>query len=113
MPARAHRTKPPEANRGGQCATLRGSSPRAWQGVFLDEGHLYQSFLQNIWNMLSESQSDGVSKGVRSTMNARFSFDRDEADPMILKRRIEASLAKATVQQLRQIYGHVRQVLEP
>ena len=45
-------------------------------------------------------------------MGALFSFDQDEADPKILKRRIEAILAKATSQQLKQIYGHVRQVME-
>lgn len=45
-------------------------------------------------------------------VSALFSFDHDEVDPKVLKRRIEASLAKATPQQLKQIYGHVRQVME-
>jgi hypothetical protein len=45
-------------------------------------------------------------------MSALFSFDHDEADPKILKRRMEAILAKATLHQLKQIYGHVRQVME-
>jgi hypothetical protein len=45
-------------------------------------------------------------------MSALFSFDHDGADPKILERRIEANLNKATVRQLKQIYGHVRQVME-
>jgi hypothetical protein len=45
-------------------------------------------------------------------MSALFSFDHEEADPKILKRRIEGILAKATAQQLKQIYGHMRQVME-
>jgi transcriptional regulator with XRE-family HTH domain len=53
-----------------------------------------------------------LAKALEVPMSALFSFDRDEADPKMLKRRIEANLAKATVQQLKQIYGHVRQVIE-
>ncbi len=45
-------------------------------------------------------------------MSALFSFDHDEADPKMLKRRIEATLAKATAQELKQIYGHMRQIME-
>jgi hypothetical protein len=45
-------------------------------------------------------------------MSALFSFDQDETDPKTLKRRIEAILTKATAQQLKQIYGHVRHVME-
>ena len=45
-------------------------------------------------------------------MSALYSFDDDEADPRILNRRIESCLAKAAPQQLRQIYGHVPQVME-
>ena len=41
-----------------------------------------------------------------------FSFEQDEADPKILKRRIETILTKATAQHVKQIYGHVRQVME-
>jgi len=43
---------------------------------------------------------------------ALFSFEHEEADPKTLKRRIETILAKATAQRLKQIYGHVRQVME-
>ena len=53
-----------------------------------------------------------LAKALEVPMSALFSFDHDEADPKILKRRIEASLAKATFKQLKQIYGHVRQVME-
>jgi hypothetical protein len=45
-------------------------------------------------------------------MGALFSFEQDEADPKLLKRRIETILTNATAQQLKQIYGHVRQVME-
>jgi hypothetical protein len=45
-------------------------------------------------------------------MRALFSFDQDEADPKTLKRPIETILTKATAQQLKQIYVHVRQVME-
>ena len=45
-------------------------------------------------------------------IGALFSFDQDEADPKTLKRRIETILTKATAQQLKQIYGHARQVME-
>jgi len=41
-----------------------------------------------------------------------FSFDQDEAGPKTLKRQIETILTKATAQQLKQIYGHARQVME-
>jgi len=41
-----------------------------------------------------------------------FSFDQDEAGPKTLKRQIETILAKGTAQQLKQIYGHARQVME-
>jgi hypothetical protein len=52
--------------------------------------------------------------GCRHKIGARFSVYLADchADPKILKRRIEASLAKATSQQLKQIHGHVRQVME-
>src|ERR1700722_5134408 len=53
-----------------------------------------------------------LAKALEVSMSALFTFDDDEADPRILKRRIEANLAKATAQQLKQIYGHVRQVME-
>ena len=43
---------------------------------------------------------------------ALFSFEHEEADPKTLKRRIETILAKATAQRLKQIYGHLRQVME-
>ena len=47
-----------------------------------------------------------------NNMGALFSFEQDEADPKVLKKRIETILTKATAQQLKQIYGHVRQVME-
>ena len=53
-----------------------------------------------------------LAKALDVPMSALFSFEQDETDPKILKRRIEAILAKATAQQLKQIYGHVRQVME-
>ena len=53
-----------------------------------------------------------LAKALGVPMSALFSFDHDEADPKTLKRRIDASLAKATPQQLKQIYGHIRQVME-
>jgi transcriptional regulator with XRE-family HTH domain len=53
-----------------------------------------------------------LAKALEVPMSALFSFDYDEADPKILKRRIEASLARASSQQLKQIYGHVRQIIE-
>jgi hypothetical protein len=46
-------------------------------------------------------------------MEALFSFDGDEADPKLLKKRIDAILSKATTQQLKQIYGHVRRSWNP
>jgi putative transcriptional regulator len=53
-----------------------------------------------------------LAKALEVPMNALFSFDHDEADPKVLKRRIEISMANATSQQLKQILGHVRQVME-
>jgi hypothetical protein len=53
-----------------------------------------------------------LAKALDVPMSALFSFNHDEADPKVLKKRIEASLANATSQQLKQIYGHVRQVME-
>src|SRR5260370_27462534 len=53
-----------------------------------------------------------LAKALDVPMGALFSFDQDEADPKTLKRRIETILTKATAQQLKQIYGHVRQVME-
>jgi transcriptional regulator with XRE-family HTH domain len=53
-----------------------------------------------------------LARALEVPMSDLFSFGDDEADPKILKRRIEASLAKATPRQLKQIYGHVRQVVE-
>jgi hypothetical protein len=51
-------------------------------------------------------------RSVKEHGRALFSFDQEEADPKILKRRIETILTKATAQQLKQIYGHARQVVE-
>ena len=45
-------------------------------------------------------------------MSSLFSFDDVESDPKILRKRMEGILAKATPQQLRQIYGHARCVVE-
>jgi transcriptional regulator with XRE-family HTH domain len=45
-------------------------------------------------------------------MSSLFSFDQDETDPKVLKKRLDGILAKATPGQLRQIYGHARQVVE-
>jgi len=53
-----------------------------------------------------------LAKALDVPVSALFSFDPDEADPKALKRRIETMLTKATAQQLKQIYGHVRQVIE-
>jgi hypothetical protein len=53
-----------------------------------------------------------LAKALDVPMGALFSFEQDEVDPKILKRRIETILTKATAQQLKQIYGHVRQVME-
>lgn len=53
-----------------------------------------------------------LAKALDVPMSLLFSFDQDEADPKLLKKRIEGMLAKATPQQLRQIYGHARQVVE-
>jgi transcriptional regulator with XRE-family HTH domain len=53
-----------------------------------------------------------LAKALDVPMSSLFSFDHDEADPKLLKKRIDAILARAAAQQLRQIYGHVRQVIE-
>jgi transcriptional regulator with XRE-family HTH domain len=53
-----------------------------------------------------------LAKALDVPMGALFSFEQDEADPKTLKRRIETILTMATAQQLRQIYGHVRHVME-
>src|SRR5260370_42547814 len=53
-----------------------------------------------------------LAKGLDVPRRALFSFDQDEADPKTLKSRIETIVTKATAQQLKQIYGHVRQVIE-
>ena len=53
-----------------------------------------------------------LAKALDVPMSALFSFEQDEADPKVLKKRIDTILAKATAQQLKQIYGHVRQVME-
>jgi len=44
----------------------------------------------------------------RNKFLPRSSFDQDEADPKVLKKRLDVVLAKATGLQLKQIYGHVR-----
>jgi S-formylglutathione hydrolase FrmB len=46
-------------------------------------------------------------------MGALFSFDQDETEPKTLRRRLETILTKATAQQLKQIYGHVRRSWSP
>lgn len=53
-----------------------------------------------------------LAKALDVPISALFSFDGEETDPKILKKRIDAIIAKATTQQLKQIYGHMRQVLE-
>ena len=53
-----------------------------------------------------------LAKALDVPMSSLFSFDHDESYPKTLKRRIETILTKATAQQLKQIYVHVRQVME-
>jgi transcriptional regulator with XRE-family HTH domain len=72
----------------------------------------YLSNLETGRRSPSFEKTVALAKALDVPMSALFSFDQDEADPKTLKRRIEAILTKATAQQLRQIYGHVRQVME-
>src|SRR5713101_2373583 len=72
----------------------------------------YLSNLETGRRSPSFEKAVALAKALDVPMNALFSFDQGEADPKILKRRIEAILAKATAQQLKQIYGHARQVME-
>jgi transcriptional regulator with XRE-family HTH domain len=54
-----------------------------------------------------------LAKALDVPMSALFSFDHDEADPKILRKRIDSTLARSTAQQLKQIYRHIRDVMEP
>jgi len=60
----------------------------------------------------SFEKAAALAKALDVPMQALFSFEGDETDPKLLRKRIDAALTKATAQQLKQIYGHVRQVIE-
>lgn len=53
-----------------------------------------------------------LAKALDVPVSSLFSFDDDEGDPRVLRKRMEAILAKATPQQVKQIYGHARCVVE-
>jgi hypothetical protein len=71
----------------------------------------YLSSLETGWRSPAFEKTVALAKALDIPIGDLFSFEHEEADPKILKRRIETILAKATAQQLKQIYGHVRQVM--
>ncbi len=72
----------------------------------------YLSNLETGRRSPSFDKTVALAKALDVPMSSLFSFDQDEADPKVLKKRIESILAKATPQQLHQIYAHARLVLE-
>src|SRR5260370_42506212 len=72
----------------------------------------YRSNIETGRRSPSFEKTVALAKALDVPMSALFSFDQEEADPKILKRRIETILTKPTAQQLKQIYGHARQVME-
>ncbi len=72
----------------------------------------YLSNLETGRRSPSFEKTVALAKALDVPMSILFTFDQDETDPRILKKRIEGILLKATPEQLRQIYGHARCVLD-
>lgn len=72
----------------------------------------YLSSLETGRRSPSFEKTVALAKALDVPMSSLFSFEQDASDPKVLKKRIEGILAKATPQQLKQIYGHARQVVE-
>ena len=54
-----------------------------------------------------------LAKALDAPVNALFTYDQDESDPKILRKRIDSILGRATPLQLKQIYRLARDVVEP
>jgi transcriptional regulator with XRE-family HTH domain len=72
----------------------------------------YLSNLETGRRSPSFDKTVAVAKALDVPMSSLFFFDQDDADPKVVKKRIETILAKATPRQLQQIYAHARLVLE-
>jgi transcriptional regulator with XRE-family HTH domain len=72
----------------------------------------YLSNLETGRRSPSFEKTAALAKALDVPMSSLFSFDHDETDPKMLRKRIESILARATPQQLRQIYCHARCVIE-
>ena len=99
---------------GGRLKILR-KAKKLNQAELAEKAGIETKYLSNLETgrrSPSFEKTVALAKALDVPMGALFSFDLDEADPQTLKRRIETILTKATAQQLKQIYGHVRQVME-
>jgi transcriptional regulator with XRE-family HTH domain len=54
-----------------------------------------------------------LAEALNVPVSALFLFEKDENDAKILRKRIEAILDQSTPQQLKLIYRHARDVMEP
>ncbi len=54
-----------------------------------------------------------LAKALDAPINALFTYEQDENDPKVLRKRIDAILGRANPLQLKQIYRHIRDVIEP
>src|SRR5580704_9844537 len=66
----------------------------------------YLSNLETGRRSPSFEKTVALAKALDVPMSSLFSFDQDEGDPKVLKKRMEGILTRATPGQLRQIYGH-------
>jgi transcriptional regulator with XRE-family HTH domain len=85
------------------------------QAVLAEKVGIETKYLSNLETGRRSPSFDkavALAKALDVPMSSLFSVDPDEGDPKLVRKRIDALLAKATPQQIRQIYGHARCVVE-